>query len=438
MKSKVPCCVFWFRRDLRLTDNCGLNAALSSGLPVLPLFIFDSNILDKLKDKKDARVEFIHQRIEQLQGLLRDRGSDILVLKGDPQTVWKKIISEYNVQKVFFNRDYEPYARKRDEAITKICTKKEIEVSSFKDQVIFEPGEVLKKDGNPYVVYTPYKNQCLKQMSPDYLGEYPSQKKLKKLLPIKCMNVPSLSSLGFSPTKIKFPVHKISEKIIKSYHQTRDIPSNDQGTSKLGIHLRFGTISVRACARASYFDNPTWFSELMWREFFMQILFHFPHVEKGAFRSEYDKIKWANNKAQFKKWCDGKTGFPLVDAGMRELNETGHMHNRVRMVVASFLIKDLLIDYRWGERYFAQKLLDFDLAANNGNWQWAAGSGCDAAPYFRIFNPERQASRFDPDGVYIKKWIPEWGTSAYPDPMVDHSMVTSQTIDAYKKALGKI
>jgi len=428
---KKKCSIFWLRRDLRLEDNHGLYMALKSGEPVLCLFIFDSKILDKLNDNDDARLGFIHSSLKILKDELNSIGSDILVEHGDPTEIWKKVISKFDLQSVYFNEDYEPYAILRDKQIQALLKKQGVESYGFKDQVIFAKNDILKNDGKPYTVYTPYKRKWLENLTPKDLASFNNKKYFDNFLKINNLSFPSLKKLGFVKSSISIPSTKVKKAIIQNYDKRRDIPSVD-GTSLLGIHLRFGTVSVRKLAQKGYELNDTWLSELIWREFFMQILWHFPHVVKGAFRDKYNKIKWKNDKKEFEKWCQGKTGYPLVDAGMRELNQTGHMHNRVRMLAASFLVKHLLIDWRWGERYFASKLLDFDLSSNNGNWQWVAGTGCDAAPYFRVFNPETQQKKFDPDYNYIKKWVPEFETDDYPSPIVDHKMAYHRALAAYK------
>ncbi|RZF22264.1 deoxyribodipyrimidine photo-lyase [Halobacteriovorax vibrionivorans] len=425
--------IFWFRRDLRLKDNRGLLHALQSQKEVLPIFIFDTNILSKLEDENDLRVSFIHDAITDLKEELNDLGSDLLILTGDPLTEYKKLIKEYNIEEVYTNEDYEPYAIKRDKAIASFLEKENISFRQYKDHCIFAKDDILKDDGKPYVVYTPYKNKWLAELRPKDIATLETHKYFDNFKNFKAETLPTLEDLGFIYNeKADEQVKTIKGRIIDDYDKNRDIPALD-ATSKLGIHLRFGTISPRKCAQVGYKKNDTWLSELIWREFFIQILYHFPHVENAPFREKYKNIKWKNNKKEFKKWCEGKTGFPIVDAGMRELNETGYMHNRVRMIAASFLVKDLLIDWRWGEKYFARKLNDFELASNNGNWQWVAGTGCDAAPYFRIFNPYTQQKKFDPDFEYIKKWIPEYGTDKYPDEIVDHKIAYHETIRVYKE-----
>ena len=429
-----PLSIFWFRRDLRLGDNAGLYHALKSGLPVLPLFIFDTDILDQLEDRKDGRVEFIHQEVTRLHTELKELGSTLLIMHGKSLDIWKRIVEEYNVEQVFTNRDYEPAAIKRDENIKSFLASKGIGFSDYKDQCIFEKDEVLKEDGNPYVVYTPYSKMWKAKVNDFYLKAYPTEKYFKNFHQTNPAQIFTLNELGFQPSGLNFPDREINISVIENYAKNRDIPSV-KGTSRLSLHFRFGTVSIRQKMRKSKDLSEKFYNELIWREFYMMILAHFPHVVKGAFKPAYNKIQWRNNEEEFKKWCEGKTGYPIVDAGMRELNQTGYMHNRVRMIVASFLTKDLLIDWRWGEAYFAKKLLDFELASNNGGWQWAAGSGVDAAPYFRIFNPWLQQKKFDPQLKYIHQWIPEYGTSKYPQPIVDHDFARKRCLAIYKVAL---
>lgn len=428
--------IFWFRRDLRLHDNAGLYHALKAGRSVLPVFIFDRDILDRLEDKTDRRVEFIHLALEALQRELVAMGSTLLVLQGRPDEVWAELLQTYNVDAVYTNHDYEPQAIARDERVAGLLREKGVAFHTFKDQVIFEKDEVVKDDGKPYTIYTPYKNKWRAKLDAYYLRSYPTEKYVDRFIRMPALEMPSFGQLGFKAAGLKFPSTALPPALVKQYAAQRDMPGI-AGTSQLGVHLRFGTVSVRELVREALPLSDTWVNELVWREFFMMILWHFPHVEKGAFKREYDRISWRNNEAEFQRWCEGKTGYPIVDAGMRELNATGFMHNRVRMITASFLIKHLLIDWRWGEAYFAQKLLDFDLSANNGNWQWAASSGCDAAPYFRIFSPDAQTAKFDPEGVYINKWVPELNSFDYPQPVVDHKAARERCLEAYKKALGR-
>ncbi len=434
--------IFWHRRDLRLHDNAGAYHALKSNFPVLSLFIFDKNILDKLSDKSDARVHFIHQAITDLSQELSALGSTLIVKYGSPQKVWEELIKEYPIASVITNKDYEPYALERDNDIQAILQKQDISFKSFKDHVIFEKDEVLKDDGNPYTVFTPYKRKWLTKLesewmqgTPFYFKSYPNKKYFKNYAQVEALPIPHLKDMGFTESVQEFPSTDVKQALIKNYENERNFPGI-KGTSRLGIHFRFGTISIREKALKARSLSSVYLSELIWRDFYSMILSHFPHVVKNAFRAKYEYIPWRDAPEDFQKWCVGKTGYPIVDAGMRELNETGFMHNRVRMVVASFLTKHLLIDWRLGEAYFAEKLLDFDLASNNGGWQWAAGCGTDAAPYFRIFNPESQQKKFDKDLQYIKKWVPELDTDAYPKPMVDHKYARERCLSTYKAALA--
>ena len=434
MADKQQVVIHWFRRDLRLDDNAALYHALKSGKPVVPVFIFDRNILDKLEDKADKRVDFIHQRLTQLQSELEAIGASLDVRYGKAEDCWKQLTEDYSIIAVYTNHDYEPYARERDGQMELYFAKNKIAFYTFKDQVIFEKDEVLKDDGKPYTVYTPYSRKWMARLNTFYLSSYPTEKYFGNFKRQKARKIPKLSEMGFEATNAVFPPSKTNQKIISSYAETRDIPGIE-GTSKLGLHLRFGTISIRKAARRAKDLSFSWLNELCWREFYMMIIWHFPHAAKSAFKPAYDQIKWRNNEEEFAAWCEGRTGYPIVDAGMRELNSTGYMHNRVRMIVASFLTKHLLIDWRWGEAYFAKKLLDFDLSANNGGWQWAAGSGCDAAPYFRIFNPYEQTKKFDPDFRYIRKWVPEFESFSYPKPIVDHKFARERCLATYKSAL---
>lgn len=425
--------IFWFRRDLRFNDNIGLFHALNEKEEVLPLFIFDSKILNELP-KDDARVQFIHEQLENMQKQLEKKAKSLAIFLGDPKKIFQKLIEENKIKTVYTNHDYEPYARKRDKEVYQLFKEHDITFKTSKDQVIFEKDEVVKDDGTPYVVYTPYSKKWKEKLQNTKLTQYKSEDKLDQIVK---HNYPflSLEDIGFKPTKIKLPEYNVSEKLMSNYEETRNFPAI-HGTSLLGIHLRFGTVSIREMVqKAQSVKNETFLKELIWREFFMQILWHFPKTTTESFKPKYDAIEWRNDEKQFQKWCEGKTGYPFVDAGMRELNATGHMHNRVRMIVASFLCKHLLIDWRWGETYFAQKLLDYEQASNVGNWQWAAGSGVDAAPYFRIFNPTEQIKKFDKDLKYIKKWIPELETSKYPEPIVDHKEARERCLKVYKKAL---
>ncbi|MDX5339277.1 MAG: DNA photolyase family protein [Cyclobacteriaceae bacterium] len=428
--------LFWFRRDLRLEDNTGLFYALQQEKNVLPLFIFDTNILDKLEDKADARVEFILDQLQSLKQKLEEKGGSLLIKQGKPEEIYPKLIEEYQIHSVYTNRDYEPYAKERDQKIEKFLQSKNIEFFTFKDQVIFEPGEILNGSGEFYKVFTPFSKVWLEKFKESKIQvlQDPNWKNLHATKPLPDF---SLEKLGFETTDIKIPSKMADEDIIQHYDKTRNFPAKENGTSRLGIHLRFGTISIRKLALKASELNETYLNELIWREFYQMILAYNPQVVDKAFKPAYDAIPWRNNEKEFKAWCEGKTGYPIVDAGMRELNATGYMHNRVRMIVASFLTKHLLIDWRWGEAYFAAKLLDYDLAANNGGWQWAAGTGTDAQPYFRIFNPESQTEKFDKELKYIKKWVPEFDTKDYPKTIVDHKFARERALDTYKKALDQ-
>jgi deoxyribodipyrimidine photo-lyase len=433
--------IFWFRRDLRLADNHGLYAALSKGEPVQAIFIFDKNILSKLADKNDARINFIHQQLLKLNAELAKLGSSLWVFYGDPLSVFKnelqaKMPNNTSVGNVYANHDYEPNAIQRDAAISEWLLSQNSELLTFKDQCIFEKKEVVKDDGLPYTVFTAYKNKYYKTLTAESFKSFDSQKYFTNFYANNGFQIPSLEEIGFEPSEIQFPVIEF-ESILKEYANTRNFPSV-KGTSRISVHLRFGTVSIRALAKASFGKSETWFNELVWRDFYFQILWHFPYVVDSAFKSNYNHIEWRNNEDEFEKWCNGQTGYPIVDAGMRELNATGFMHNRVRMIVASFLTKHLLISWQWGEAYFAKKLLDFELSSNNGGWQWAAGCGCDAAPYFRIFNPAEQTKKFDPKFSYIKKWVPEFQEFNYPAPIVDHKFARERCLQTYKVGLQKL
>ena len=429
--------IFWFRRDLRLEDNAGLYEALTAGFPVLPIFIFDTNILNQLENRKDLRVQFIHNRLVQLTRRLESLGSTLRVFYGTPFESFSQIIRELpNLKSVFTNNDYEPYARIRDEEIKKLLTERGVDFRTVKDHVIFEKEEVMKEDGTPYTVFTPYRNKWMAKINDFHTKTHRSKEHLQNLKKTPPMHFPSLKELNFRQAEGGIPEMEINRRVIKEYHETRDFPAIN-GTSKLSIHLRFGTLSIRELVRVAQELSVTWLNELIWREFYQMILWHFPDSVHRAFKAQYNKIPWRNNETEFLAWCNGETGYPIVDAGMRELNSTGYMHNRVRMIVASFLTKHLLIDWRWGERYFAEKLIDFELASNVGGWQWAAGSGCDAAPYFRVFNPELQTKKFDPNQEYIRKWVPEYQELTYPRPVVEHNFARQRAIETYKKALNQ-
>jgi deoxyribodipyrimidine photo-lyase len=434
--KKETVCIFWFRRDLRLEDNTGLFHALSSGVPVLPVFIFDTEILEKLDDKKDRRVQFIHEMLTVLQSSITPKSSSLLVIHNSTLQAFHKLTDTYDVKAVYTNTDYEPQAIKRDSVIASFLSTQNIPFHTFKDQVVFEKKEIQKDDGTPYTVFTPYMKKWKSALKPEHLLISPVGKHSNGFLKTKPFPIPSLPEIGFQSIPQSFPAASLSEDLLRQYDSVRDFPAKD-ATSRLSVHLRFGTVSIRSLMRKAQNTSDTWMNELIWREFYMMILFHFPHVTRGAFKPAYDRIGWRNNEEEFARWCSGNTGFPIVDAGMRELNETGFMHNRLRMITASFLVKDLLIDWRWGEAYFAQKLLDFELASNNGGWQWSAGTGCDSAPYFRIFSPSEQTRKFDPKHEYIGRWVPEWQELSYPTPIVDHKLARIRTLAAFKSALSE-
>lgn len=431
-----PVTLFWFRRDLRIEDNAGLYYALRSGCPVVPIFIFDQHILDSLDDPADRRVTFIHDMLVQINKQLVSKGSSLDVRYGLPEEIFPALLKEYPVTAVYTNHDYEPYAQQRDRKIANLLSASKIPLYTAKDQVIFEKGEVVKDDGKPYTVFTPYSKRWRAQLKDFYLKSYPVHKYLKKLAPMKERALPSLASMGFKEGGRSFPGYEIPEQLIRDYARQRDFPGLD-ATTRLSLHLRFGTLSIRQLAAKAKDLSETFLNELIWRDFYQMILWHFPQVVGHSFKPEYDHIRWRNNEKEFEAWCTGNTGYPIVDAGMRELNETGFMHNRVRMITASFLTKHLLIDWRWGEAYFAKKLLDYELASNNGGWQWAAGTGCDAAPYFRIFNPYLQTKKFDPELTYIRKWVPELEQLTYTKPIVEHEYARQRCLETYKKALNK-
>ena len=426
--------IFWFRRDLRLHDNAGLFQALTGKLPVLPIFIFDTHILRKLKDAEDRRVSFIYGQINDLKKKIEAVGSSLKVFYGSPMEAFTELKDSYTIENVFCNRDYEPYAIKRDMEVKAFLKEHGVGFQSFKDHVVFEANEVLKSDGKPYTVFTPYSKRWLQKLEAKGISAFASEKNLSGFVKIPTLRMVKLETMGFRDLKIPIQAYSLEEDILLNYDGHRDFPALDN-TSRLGIFLRFGIASIREAVQKSKSVSLTFLKQLIWRDFFIAILYHFPHVKDSAFKKAYNYIDWINNTVDFYRWCEGETGYPLVDAGMRQLNQTGYMHNRVRMVAASFLSKHLLIDWRWGEAYFAEKLLDFELASNNGGWQWAAGCGCDAAPYFRIFNPESQQKKFDKDFEYIKKWIPEFGTEKYPEKIIDHSFARERALTVYKKAL---
>ncbi|PIX09031.1 MAG: deoxyribodipyrimidine photolyase [Flavobacteriaceae bacterium CG_4_8_14_3_um_filter_34_10] len=433
-KEKVN--IFWFRRDLRLEDNLGFCRALQGKFPVLPLFIFDPEILETLP-KDDARVSFIYIKLQALSNHLKDTcKSSIAMYYGNPLDVFEKIVHKFDVQNVITNRDYEPYALVRDKNIENFLSHKKISFYTFKDQVIFEKDEIIKEDGTPYLVFTPYMKKWKEQFKKQTLRIYSCKPYLNNCLTKIALPNVTLEDIGFTLSKIDVPEYNLSKQLIHEYENTRNLPAI-KGTSYLGTHLRFGTIGIRQVVENVLAEkNETFLNELIWREFFMQILYHFPETQTLSFKKKYDHIVWRNNEADFEKWKTGTTGYPLVDAGMRQLNETGWMHNRVRMLVGSFLCKHLLIDWRWGEAYFAEKLLDYEMASNIGNWQWIAGCGVDAAPYFRIFNPTTQIEKFDKNKTYIKRWVKEFETPLYPKEIVNHKDARERALKTYKDAIS--
>lgn len=434
----TSCSLFWFRRDLRLEDNAGLYHALRENKAVIPVFIFDTEILSQLDDPNDRRVDFIHQAISDLQKKLTAAGSSLQVFHGKPEAAFNHWLKQYKVKDVYTNHDYEPAARERDARIQRLLVEHGLELKTFKDQCIFEKNEVLKDNGEPYTVFTPYSNKWRKTLTDFHYKSYPVENYVGHFLKSQAAAIPSLKELGFQETGIRLNTKVwVSDELLLNYKDRRDFPALP-GTSRLSMYLRFGVLSIRQLLAQALPLSATWVNELIWRDFYMMILWHFPHSANRAFKKEYDHIPWRNNEKEFEAWCAGRTGFPIVDAGMRELNTTGFMHNRVRMIVSSFLVKDLLVDWRWGEAYFARKLNDYDLSANVGGWQWAAGSGCDAAPYFRVFNPTEQQKKFDPELQYIRKWIPELDSSDYPDPIVDHKTARERALSVYKKALADV
>lgn len=429
--KKISLC--WFRRDLRIEDQTALFYSLQQEEQVLPLFIFDRHILDALEDKTDARVTFIYQQIASLKAFFEKQGGSMLVKYGKPEQIFQELVEEFEIQTVYTNRDYEPYSQSRDAQVEALLAKKNIPFLTFKDQVIFEPGEILNGSGEFYKVFTPFSRNWLEKFRQTRVQPLP-EANWKNLFTCSPLPFITLSEMGFEASTLEIPSTQVEDAILKEYEAQRNFPAV-RGTSRLGIHLRFGTLSIRSLALKAASLNATYLNELIWREFYMMILGNAPQVVDRAFKPQYDQIPWRTNEEDFQAWCEGRTGYPIVDAGMRELNATGFMHNRVRMIVASFLTKHLLIDWRWGEAYFAKKLLDFELASNNGGWQWAAGTGTDAQPYFRVFNPDSQTEKFDKDLRYIKKWVPELGTSSYPQPIVEHKFARNRAIETYKKAL---
>ena len=434
MNKKIN--IFWFRRDLRLDDNLGFFEALKDEHPVLPIFIFDDKILDKLP-KDDARVTFIHETLQNLRQILQDEGkSSIALYKGEPIDIYKQLIADFDIDKVYTNHDYEPYATERDNAIKTLLEKHQIEFKTYKDQVIFEKSDIVKKDGKPYMVYTPYMRKWKEKFRTIDLEIFYTNSYLNNLIEHTKLPNLTLANIGFEKSNQDIADYDVTPTLIQTYEATRNFPAQDS-TSRLGPHLRFGTVSIRKMVKKAIAEeNEIFWQELIWREFFTQILWHFPYTKDKAFKPKYDRIEWRYNEGEFNAWCKGETGYPLVDAGMRQLNATGFMHNRVRMLVGSFLCKHLLMDWRLGEAYFAEKLHDYDMASNVGNWQWVSGSGVDASPYFRIFNPTTQIQKFDKNLEYIKKWVPDVQELTYPKPIVEHKIARERCLETYKAALN--
>ncbi|MCB0514772.1 MAG: deoxyribodipyrimidine photo-lyase [Chitinophagales bacterium] len=423
-----PISIAWFRRDLRIEDHRALFEAQKLGLPILPLFIFDTDILDKLK-AEDARITFIHQHLALLHQYFASFGSQMLCLKGTPQAVWQQLCTEFDIAHVFFHQDFEPYALARDQKVSTLLANNNIRVHSFLDHILFAPGQILKDDQTPYTVYTPFRKKWESLFHQNLLSSFPSEKNFDHYVSLPTYNFPSLGDIGFVKSSIEVKPYRLEH--LANYAHQRNFPAEDEG-SYLSPHLRFGTVSIRKVVQIAQ-KYPVFLHEIIWRSFFIHILYFFPKVVSHNFKAKYDVLEWRVDEANFAKWCEGKTGYPLVDAGMRQLNATGYMHNRVRMITASFLCKHLLIDWRWGEAYFAEKLLDFELASNNGNWQWVAGTGCDAAPYFRIFNPAEQQKKFDPKAVYIRQWVKEFDDFGYPAPIVEHTFARERALNFYQK-----
>ena len=426
--------IFWFRRDLRLYDNHGLSKATHDNLKVIPIFIFDTTITSLLASN-DRRINFIYDNLLDIDSELNKKyKSNLNVFQGKPYDIFKNLIENYSIKNVYTNNDYEPYAINRDESIKELLSNNGINFKSYKDQVIFEKNEIVKDDGNPYVVYTPFMKKWKTKLNED-ITLLDEKKILNNFYQEAISNLLKLSDYGFLENKSKIEAFKLNKEIVINYAERRNFPYLNS-TSKIGPYLRFGSVSIRKIVSGLMrgFKEDTFLKELIWREFFMQILYHFPHTAKDSFKSKYDKIVWLNEEKAFESWKNGNTGYPLIDAGMNELNLTGFMHNRVRMITASFLCKHLLIDWRWGEKYFAEKLNDYEMASNVGNWQWASGSGVDAAPYFRIFNPHTQILKFDNKREYINKWV-DVNSSDYPNEIIEHKFARDRCLNTYKKYL---
>jgi deoxyribodipyrimidine photo-lyase len=469
----------WFRRDLRDFDHAALYHALVGARRVHCAFVFDREILDALPQRDDRRVEFIRESVAELAASITRRGGSLIVRHAVAREAIPALARELGVQAVYANHDYEPAACARDDAVSKALAADGIAFRTSKDQVIFERAEVMTQAGRPFTVFTPYRNAWLKALTPFHVRSYPVARHERALAPADGLatGVPTLAALGFRPTGLRelgitpgmtggAKLFADFRKRIGRYRETRDFPAI-KGPSYLSVHLRFGTVSIRELAAFAHARSlepggegaATWLSELVWRDFYAQILWHHPHAVSRAFKAEYADLRFPTDPARFAAWCAGRTGYPIIDAAMRQLNTTGYMHNRLRMIAASFLVKDLLVDWRLGERYFAERLIDFDLASNNGGWQWAASTGCDAQPYFRIFNPVTQSERFDADGKFIRRYVPEiaaldaheihapWTVPPalqaakgvlighdYPAPIVDHAVARGEALALFRKA----
>ncbi len=421
--------LFWHRRDLRIEDNCGLFNALEAHPNVQPFFIFDTDIINEFNHKPDRRLSFIYDTIAALKSEYQKHGADLWVLHGKPLDIINQLTKQHPVNALYCNTDYEPYATQRDQQIANFCKLNGIAFHAYKDQVIYEKSEIVKANGQPYTVFTPYKNQWLHVFSQQSLKIYQLNPLLQNLSKAIASPMPPKNEFGFIYTPHNVQKPNIEAATLQQYGLTRNA-LHLNGTSRVSVHLRFGTISIRSLVQKAL-KYPDYLNELIWREFYMQWLWHYPQVVTQSFKPQYDKIAWNQRDNDFEKWCQGQTGYLIVDAAMNQLLQTGFMHNRARMIVASFLTKHLLTDWRKGEAFFARHLTDYELSSNVGGWQWAAGSGCDAAPYFRIFNPTLQAQKFDPHGAYIQ----QWNTNIQAPPIIDHHFARQRCLSAYKKAL---